>query len=97
MTHHDCRLAAPLTPGPWSLRRRAGGSPGRLAVISRDPATSQWAVTAEYPGNLPGAEDTKFNPHGFDRNGPAGTTLVTADYVEASSTWADKFGRVAPT
>jgi hypothetical protein len=58
-------------------------------VINRDttlPAAGQWSISAELPGGLEGTVDEKFNPHGFDRSG---TILVTADYVQPSSTWAD--------
>jgi hypothetical protein len=70
-----------------------------MALITRNttkPAAEQWRITGEYPGGVSGAEDEKFNPHGFDRNG---NTMVTADYIVVSSTWDRLFGliRARPT
>jgi len=89
-----CCLAALL-----SALCRAGGGSGRMALITRNttkPAAEQWRITGEYPGGVSGAEDEKFNPHGFDRNG---NTMVTADYIVVSSTWDRLFGliRARPT
>jgi hypothetical protein len=64
--------------------------------MSRGASTGQWSITGEHPGGINGGVDATFNPHGFDRNGPTGTTLVTADYLVMSSTWADVFRIVTP-
>ncbi|GBF97673.1 aminoacyl tRNA synthase complex-interacting multifunctional [Raphidocelis subcapitata] len=67
--------------------RVTGAGPGKLAEVTWNGDTSRWEVTAEHDGGVGGGADATFTPHGFDRNGPNGSTIVTADYVQANSTW----------
>jgi hypothetical protein len=69
-------LLAPTCPG---------GAPGRLAEINFNASSQRYEVVAEWHGGVGGARDGGFVPHGFDRNGPNGSTLVSVDYLDMVS------------
>ncbi|KAJ9511315.1 hypothetical protein QJQ45_029751 [Haematococcus lacustris] len=63
----------------------AGRGPGKLGVLVRNVSGQPWRLINEFDGGLNGTVDATFLPHGMDR---FNNTLVTADYVDAESTWA---------
>ncbi|KIZ03696.1 hypothetical protein MNEG_4259 [Monoraphidium neglectum] len=67
---------------------RKGLSPGKLAEVAYVNERDKWEVVAEHEGGVDGAADPSFTPHGFDRNGPNGSLIVTADYVTADTVFA---------
>ncbi|KAL6753752.1 hypothetical protein V8C86DRAFT_2720415 [Haematococcus lacustris] len=79
-----------LTLGPNAMLvtmmgNRKGRGPGKLGVLVRNATGQPWRLVNEFDGGLNGTVDATFLPHGMDR---FNNTLVTADYVDAESTWA---------
>ncbi|KAJ9511433.1 hypothetical protein QJQ45_029914, partial [Haematococcus lacustris] len=79
-----------LTLGPNAMLvtmmgNRKGRGPGKLGVLLRNATGQPWRLVNEFDGGLNGTVDATFLPHGMDR---FNNTLVTADYVDAESTWA---------
>jgi len=69
------------------MGNKQGGSPGRLGEINFNNVTNKYEVVREWPGGVNGTVDDSFVPHGYDRNGPTGTVLVSVDYVDISSSF----------